>query len=104
MALALAKAHVEVEPSIRCVYRILSEREEDAQEPIKLLEVNPETPPSGIVPVAFGQARDIPYASIVVEVTPEEFERILSGHLNLPEGWRLGEEHYGALEGVAGVL
>ena len=37
-------------------------------------------------------ARGIPYASVIVEVTPEEYEQIQSRVLKLPEGWTLGEE------------
>jgi hypothetical protein len=33
----------------------------------------------------------IHYPSIIVEVTPEEFDRIQSQELKLPAGWTLGE-------------
>jgi len=63
--------------------------ENDASQPIKLLEVNEDTIPTGIVPLRFGPLpeRGIPFSSTIIEVTPEEFEKIQSGELRLPEGW-----------------
>jgi hypothetical protein len=93
----LAEAHCRVEPSITRVVRLVSANEEDSREPIKLLEVNPETSPSGIVPIAFGPDNpSVPYPSIVVEVTEEEFGEIQTGALPLPEGWQLGHTLFSA--------
>jgi hypothetical protein len=63
-------------------------------EPIKLLEVNTNTVPSGVLPVQFGPApaSGIPYPTIIVEVAPEEFEKIQTHELKLPKGWQVGEE------------
>jgi hypothetical protein len=33
----------------------------------------------------------IHYPSVIVEVTPEEFDRIQTQKLALPEGWTIGE-------------
>ncbi|MCE5276442.1 MAG: hypothetical protein ABFD92_11275 [Planctomycetaceae bacterium] len=95
VAKRLARAHFRVDPSIQAIYRILSDKEESFQEPIKLLEVNTETIMSGIMPVSFGphSASGIFYASTIVEVRPEEFERIQRGDLQLPEGWFLGDQY-----------
>ena len=62
--------------------------------PIKLLEVNENTVPSGVMPIQFGPslASGIHYSSIIVEVTPDEYEEIQTGKLGLPDGWTLGEE------------
>jgi len=62
--------------------------------PIKLLEVNTNTFASGVMPVYFGPVRasGILYPSVIVEVTPDEFERIRSHQLSLPNGWMIAEE------------
>ncbi len=97
VARQLAEAHREIEPTIRRIIRLVTDREGDAREPVKLLEVNPETSPSGILPIAFAaDPPRVPYPSIVVEVTEAEFDQIRAGSLPLPEGWRLGETLYPA--------
>ena len=91
VARELAEAHRKFEPDITRIQRITTTEEENPNEPVKLLEVNPETPPSGIVPVAFGAVNGLPYPSVVVEVTPDEYDRLKGGELTLPAGWALGE-------------
>jgi hypothetical protein len=58
------------------------------------LEVNADTVPTGVVPLHFGPApaSGIPYPSVIVEVTPGEFDRIRARELPLPAGWEVGEE------------
>jgi predicted nucleic acid-binding Zn-ribbon protein len=96
VARELAWKHYEAEEGLQRVIRLESSHEAEGRsaEPIKLLEVNANTIPSGILPVSFGPApaSGIPYPSIIVEVSPEEFERIQSQELKLPRGWQLGEE------------
>lgn len=95
IARKLAEAHRKVEPGISRIIRVVADQEDDAWEPIKLLEVNPETSPSGIVPIAFGpDPPGIPFPSVVIEVTEAEFRKIRAGSLLLPEGWRLGDPLY----------
>lgn len=92
VAKLLAEAHRAQEPSISRIIRLVSDREDDAREPVKLLEVNPATSPSGILPIAFtADPPSVPYPSVVVEVTEREFEQITAGALALPAGWRLAE-------------
>jgi hypothetical protein len=88
----LARFHHESEPEIVSIYRILSLSEDDPREPVKLLEVNPETAPAGFVPIAFGRSEDVPHPWVIVEITPLEFEKL--GELNWPQGWTLGEKLY----------
>jgi hypothetical protein len=96
VAVRLAQAHFSVEPVIAHIFRLLAddERESDPSEPVKLLEVNPETTADGVRPVFFGphNASGIFYPSVIVEVTPGEFEQIRGGELKLPNNWRLGPE------------
>jgi hypothetical protein len=89
----LAEAHFHSEPSITNIYRLIGPNENDADEPIKLLEVNQDTVPGGIQPIYFSAhpASGIMYPSAVVDVTPEEFERIQRNELNLPTGWTIGD-------------
>ena len=74
------------------------EREADPREPVKLLYVNDETTADGVVPVFFAAhpKSGVFYPSVVIEVRPEEFEEILAGRLELPNGWVLGEEFFKA--------
>ena len=91
----LVKKHFEIEPGVTRIFRLATgEAEASGVAPIRLLEVNEATAPSGIMPLHFGPApaAGIPYPSTIVEVTPEEFEKIKTEELKLPEGWSLGEE------------
>ncbi len=93
----LAAAHRKLEPTISRVFRIHSSREGDPSEPLKLLEVNGATFASGILPIAFTAAPpDIPFPSVVVEVSAEEFDQVIAGTLRLPFDWSLGEELVGS--------
>ena len=46
------------------------------------------------MPLQFGPApaSGVPYASVIVEVSPSEFQKLQSNELKLPEGWSIGEE------------
>lgn len=94
----LATAHFEVDPAIQRIFRLLpaaAERERDDAEPIKLLEVNADTVAAGIQPVYFGPdvSHGLLFASVIVEVRPEEYEALRKGTLTLPHGWRIAEEY-----------
>lgn len=94
LARQLAHWHSTSEQSITMIVRLKSDNEDEDSEPIKLLEVNTETVPSDIVPVMFGPSTDVPCPSLVVEVTPEEYEKIQKHELTLPDDWRLGDVLY----------
>lgn len=95
IATILAQAHYRVESDLMEIIRLRRAPDVELlrEEPIKLLEVNPATIPAGIMPLRFGPepTHGIPYPSVIVEVTPEEFEEIKKGRLVLPDGWRLAE-------------
>jgi hypothetical protein len=95
VARELAKMHYEIESELTHVYRITGrpEAEVNPAEPIKLLEVNAATVASGVMPLRFAPAPaiGIPYPSIIIEVTPDEFEMLGKQELNLPEGWEIGD-------------
>ena len=91
VARKLADFHYELEAGMREIIRYTATADSEANpaEPIKLLEVNENTVPSGILPLGFGPLPDsgIHYPSIIIEVTPEEYERIRRQELRLPAGW-----------------
>ena len=82
--------HFEIEPGLEEVFLVLSDDESAPDEPIKLLEVNAATVPTGsIEPFAFAPAGDIPYRVVVAEITPAELKRVLASPGRLPRGWDL---------------
>lgn len=88
---SLARFHYETLPEITEIFRLTApDRENLPSEPIKLLEVNPETVATGIMPLAFPP---IPasgvYPSVIVEVTPDELARVQAGELKLPNSWQI---------------
>lgn len=83
----LATSHSRLEPSVQRIVRLVSETEDAPDEPIKLLELNAQTVSSGIVPVFFGPSRDVPYSSVIVEVTESEYQQVEAQKLKLPSGW-----------------
>ncbi len=90
VARELVDLHFRVEPALSRIYRIRSEREDDPREPIKLLEVNANTVPTGTVDTfAFAPTKDIPVPTVIAEVTPEEHQQLREGKLPLPRGWSL---------------
>lgn len=94
-AKSLAKAHFGMEPYLKHIHLLEPTNEEDPNEPIKLLEVLEGTLERGIEPIAFvaDPARGIEYPSLIVEVSPSEYEAIRSGKLNFgAHGWTLGTE------------
>jgi hypothetical protein len=93
-ALDLARAHQSTDPGIQAVYRLQAADEDAPGEPVKLLEVNENTVERGVEPIRFGPDPDggVPFASIVVDVSPREFEQIRTGRLPLPHGWQLGDK------------
>jgi hypothetical protein len=96
VAKKIARKHFEIEVGLTHIFRINGPGDVEANdlEPIKLLEVNEATVPSGLMPLHFGAApaAGIPYPSVIVEVTPKEYEQLVSQAVTLPKGWTIGEE------------
>jgi len=94
-ALNLARIHYAVEPGMQQIFQIIGtgEAELNPDEPVKLLEVNTGTVASGILPIYFGPspASGIYHPTAIVEITPDEYERVRTGQLPLPHGWKVGE-------------
>jgi hypothetical protein len=96
----LARKHFEIESGLTRIFRITNHAEPQPAEPIKLLEVNENTVPSGILPLHFGPVPDngIPYGPIIVEITPDEFQKLQAHELTLPDGWQIAEEMHRPVE------
>jgi hypothetical protein len=92
----LAKAHFRVDPRLRRVILLYPLNEENPNEPIRLLEVVEGTIELGIEPVAFtaDPENGIEYPSVIVEVSPAEYELIREGKIDElgARGWSLGPE------------
>jgi hypothetical protein len=87
----LAQRHYSTEEGVTDVIRFTQRVDIEVQreEPIKLLEVNANTAPSGIMPIQFAPSpgSGITYPTTIIEVTPDEYEQIRIGQLRLPAGW-----------------
>lgn len=92
VARRLAELHFQSDPEITRIFRIKSPDESQPEEPVKLLEVNPHSVPAGVVPVVFGPSGVIPYASVIVEITPDEWRQLQTHALSLPVGWEIDQE------------
>lgn len=92
----LAKAHREADPDIKEIYRIEAPGQEaNPTEPVKLLEISPNTSTSGIVPIwltPYPKA-GIFFPSVIVEVHPSEVTSLRNNVLALPNGWRVDWDH-----------
>lgn len=91
----LARIHYDSEPGITEIFAIRGEPDDEARpdEPIKLLEVNEDTIAAGIMPLGFDPypTTGMLFRSVIVEVTPEEMEKIQRQELPLPSGWTVCE-------------
>ena len=89
----LLEWHFQVDPQMVKVYRFLSPNEDDPREPIKFLEVSPDTPASGsVMTFTFGGTEEVPYSTTVATITPEEMEQIARSEISLPPGWNWDEK------------
>jgi hypothetical protein len=86
---ALVHEHFELDESLEKVIWIKSGK----TPAIRLLEINPETPPAGeVLSFYFPPSEETPYALYLAEIRPEEWLKILQNEIPLPEGWNL-ENH-----------
>jgi hypothetical protein len=84
----LVRHHFEIEPNIVAIYRVIGDNEADPGEPIRLLQVNSDTLPTGeLMPFLFRATADVPYQTVIAEVTPDELDAL--ERQGLPAGWDL---------------
>ncbi|MGH7270647.1 MAG: hypothetical protein ACREJ3_09470 [Polyangiaceae bacterium] len=89
IARELAKHHFVIEDGMESIF-IMRAGLDDPREPIKLLEVNANTFPTGsIEPIPFSTTDDVPYVTEIAEISPDEFAQLKDGKLVLPPGWAL---------------
>ena len=89
-AKSVARSHFEIEPQLRQVVWVTSGPPDE----IRLVEVNPDSiRTSEFIPLRFRQTHDIPFFTVVAEVTPDEWEEICSGKIATPDDWDLSAEH-----------
>jgi hypothetical protein len=89
-ATSLAAAHRTEDPKTAEVYLFPDPQLAD----VRLLEVSGSAPRSGdVLPFRFEPRPDIgvPFASIVILLSPDEWKDVLSGSLPLPPGWELSK-------------
>ncbi len=91
----LAKAHFQVEPNLKHVFVLEPINDGAATGSIVLLEVVEGTLERGIEPIAFtaDPTHGIDYPSVIVEVSPREYQKIQSDGLDIRcRGWAMGKE------------
>jgi hypothetical protein len=89
MAENLIQEHFELDPSLEKVIWVNSDKPAE----IRLLEITPETFPAGeVLSYYFPPDDEFPYATIMAQITPEEWQKVLRNEIILPEGWTL-ENH-----------
>lgn len=84
-AIELARAHREIDPSTLDAYLV---SEDDNL--IRLVEVASSVPTtSEFFPYAFTADPDhgVPYPSVLILVSPDEWESLIAGDRKLPQGW-----------------
>jgi hypothetical protein len=83
----LARAHRAEDPETQEVY--LAPGSESSAE-VRLVEISGSLGGSGeVLPFRFAPRDDldIPYASVVVLLSPDDWQRVQNGELQLPDGW-----------------
>lgn len=88
----LAKAHKEEDPDTSHIY--LASSSEDSGE-VRLVEVSGSLESSSeVLPFRFTERTDlgIPYASVVILLSPEDWNLLKAGRLALPDGWGSADE------------
>lgn len=82
----LIALHFRIEPGMVEIYRL--DDPDDAEAPIRLLEVNVHAVPMGkIMGFGFAASAEVPYTTVVAEVTPSELDELRAR--GLPAGWDL---------------
>ncbi len=84
----IAQGHLDADESVHQVYLLGSMEDEDEGRPIRLLEVVEGTLEGDTDPVGFAPnpERGVKYPLQIVEVSPEEYQR-LSGKLHVGSDW-----------------
>jgi hypothetical protein len=88
VARELAAAHRSSDPATTTIKLFPS----NGTDEIRLLEISSLAPTTGeVLPFRFGPSprHNIHYPSIIILLSPQEWQDVQHGHLALPEGWNL---------------
>ncbi len=90
-ARSYAKSHYETDPGITDIFFIPSE---PGEREVRLVEVNDQlaeraADPSEAWILTIDDEGQVPHKLAIVDVTPNQWIKILSGQLSLPTGWSL---------------
>lgn len=89
----LAQDHYRYEDGIENILSIKGKDGDKPDDPIRLLQVNLNTTVSGVVVLRFPPTpASGNFPTIIVEVTPGEYQDIKEQKLKLPADWVIGEE------------
>ena len=94
-AKTLVQMHKRSEPDLIKAFLLASPGDDEEESPIKLLEIVKGATEAGVVPIFFraDKARSIPYSSILIELSPDEFRNIGSESISVDkEHWKIVEE------------
>lgn len=91
MARWYAKEHLEVDPGIESIYYLPTQA---GEREIRLVEINREITghnDASLQPIDFGMdaGKETAHKLFVLDVTPDQWQCIKSGQLELPTGWSL---------------
>lgn len=91
MARWYAKQHLEVDPGLRAVYYLPTGAPEREIRFVEVNEMIAERRDDGLEPVDFGvgMESDTAHRLLVLDVTPEQWDRLQASTLALPSGWSL---------------
>lgn len=90
VAKELIEWHFQIEPGLSVIFRVISENENDPKEPIKLIELNEATIATDqFEAYRFAPTEDVPYPTLIAEVTPQEFDRLKARPGAIPSSWNL---------------
>lgn len=91
----LAAAHKNVEPNVKQVFLLTSERDDDPREPIRLLEVMDNVIGDDIFPITFAPdpANGIEYPSSIIEISRRAFAALRDNTIEFRGNlWKVDQE------------
>jgi len=91
----LARSHFDAEPRLLQILHFAAEPKIEARpsEPIKLLEVIADARVAArLTPIRFAPSPAVPFAVALIEVSPDDLQRIAAEQLKLPGHWQTGQD------------
>ena len=87
IARRLTSFHLHNDPDIVSAFYYTREAGDQDVEPLKLLQVSREASTVGVVPIYFGASKEVPYPVVIILLSEVDYSDLLTGKLNLPDGW-----------------